>query len=230
MICTLRWVRKITFLFFFFGFAPKFSTRFFASQDAKSTWGVRRQQHFFAGSRPNKCSLHVFGRGGRGIRRGREMYTKRFCAAKRAYPLQNADFLRIKRTKKKKHNQQSITDEASHASRQPRRTNSDSSTDRRPTTRGPIQIQGRARGTSYRSPTRAPLPRAYTERGRIGAEPSRVTRTLVWCLRVTTSRLERERERASSFRAPFECIDDDDGGPSSPSSRCLGDETTPNSA
>ena len=139
-------------------------------------------------------------------------------------------FSQNQKDKKKKHNQQSITDEASHASRQPRRTNSDSSTDRRPTTRGPIQIQGRARGTSYRSPTRAPLPRAYTERGRIGAEPSRVTRTLVWCLRVTTSRLERERERASSFRAPFECIDDDDGGPSSPSSRCLGDETTPNSA
>ena len=173
MISTLRWVRK-TFLFFFFGFAPKFSTRFFASQDAISTWGVRRQQHFFVGSRPNKCFLHVFGRGGRGIRRGREMYTKRFCAAKRAYPLQNADFLRIKKTKKNtitistlnNGSGQSRIETAAH------QLNSDSSTDRRPTSRGPIQIQGRARGTSYRSPTRAPRPRAWTEGGRIGKQPA----------------------------------------------------------
>ena len=188
---------------------------------------------FFCGVSAQQVFSTWVGRGGRGIRRGREMYTKRFCAAKRAYPLQNADFLRIKKTKKNTITiSTSITDQASHASRQPRRTNSDSSTDRRPTSRGPIQIQGGGRGTSYRSPTRAPRPRAYTERGRIGAEPSRVTRTQVWCLRVINNNISRERarERAFSFRAPFECIDDDDGGPSSPSSRCLGDETTPNSA
>ena len=231
MISTLRWVRKITFLFFF-GFAPKFSTRFFASQHAKSTWGVRRQQHFFVGSRPNKSFLHVFGRGGRGIRRGREMYTKRFCAAKRAYPLQNADFLRIKKTKKNTITiSTSITDQASHASRQPR-TNS---------TPTPAPTDDRQLAVRYRYwdglevphivSLREPLDLALIRNAAaLGATQQGDADTgLVLACHNISSR-ERARERASSFRASFECIDDDDGGPSSPSSRCLGDETTPSSA
>ena len=229
MISTLRWVRKITFHFFFLDLLP--NSRLDSSLlKTRNLLGVFVGNNIFLRGLGPTSVLYMFSvEGGVGSDEDAKCTQNGSAPRKGHIPCKMRIFSESK-GQKKKHNQQSITDEASHASRQPRRTNSDSSTDRRPTTRGPIQIQGRARGTSYRSPTRAPLPRAYTERGRIGAEPSRVTRTLVWCLRVTTSRLERERERASSFRAPFECIDDDDGGPSSPSSRCLGDETTPNSA
>ena len=63
---------------------------------------------FFCGVSAQQVFSTWVGRGGRGIRRGREMYTKRFCAAKRAYPLQNADFLRIKKTKKKHNHHQHL--------------------------------------------------------------------------------------------------------------------------
>ena len=105
---------------FFFGFAPKFSRLDSSLLKTRNLLGVFvRNNIFLRGLGPTSVFYMFSVDGGRGIRRGREMYTKRFCAAKRAYPLQNADFLRIKKTKKNTITiSTSITDQASHASRQ----------------------------------------------------------------------------------------------------------------
>ena len=119
MISTLRWVRKITFLFFFLDLLPNSLDSILRFSRREIYLGCSSATTFFCGVSAQQVFSTWVGRGGRGIRRGREMYTKRFCAAKRAYPLQNADFLRIKKTKKNTITiSTSITDQASHASRQ----------------------------------------------------------------------------------------------------------------
>ena len=125
----------------------------------------------------------------------------------------------------------SITDQASHASRQPR-TNSTPTP--APTDDRQVAVRYRYRDglevphiVSLREPLDLALIRNAAALG--ATQQGDADTGLVLACHNISSR-ERARERASSFRASFECIDDDDGGPSSPSSRCLGDETTPNSA
>ena len=164
MISTLRWVRK-TFHFFFLDLLP--NSRFFASQDAKSTWGVRRQQHFpifFCLFGP-RSDFYMFSVEGENWDPTRTRYVhKTVLRREKGISPPKCGFSQNQNDKndKKKHNhheQCSITDEASHARIETAAHQLNSGTDRRPTTRGPIQIQGGGRGTSYCSPTRAPRPR-----------------------------------------------------------------------
>ena len=233
MISTLRWVRK-TFHFFFLDLLP--NSRFFASQDAKSTWGVRRQQHFpifFCLFGP-RSDFYMFSVEGENWDPTRTRYVhktvlrreKGISPPKCGFS-QNQNDKNKKKTQSPSAMQSSITDEASHASRQPR-TNSTPTPAPTDNSRSDRQIQGGGRG-SLREPLDLALKRnaAALETNQQGDADTASTGACVSQQQQQHLESLRSRERASSFRAPFECIDDDDGGPSSPSSRCLGDETTP---
>ena len=92
-------------IFFFWICSQILSTRFFASQDAKSTWGVRPQQHFFAGCRPNKCFLHGSVEGGVGSDEDAKCTQNGSAPRKGHIPSKMRIFSESKRQKKHNHHQ-----------------------------------------------------------------------------------------------------------------------------
>ena len=150
MISTLRWVRKITFLFFFWICSQildsilRFSTR-------EIYLGCSSATTFFCGVSAQQVFSTCFrSRGAWDPTRTRNVH-KTVLRREKGISPPKCGFSQNQKDKKK-HNHHQHLNNGSGQSRietAAHQLNSDSSTDRRPTSRGPIQIQGRARGTSY---------------------------------------------------------------------------------